>query len=98
MHTWFELINGPIRSEMLQLELLCREVIESLPAVIIYAVPILFCTVWLLVALDCMLAEGKDMPQSIDQHKITERCYGSFRDRSSQPATRLLQKDSAAAA
>jgi len=83
METWTEMINKQIGSEIWQLEMLCRNVIESLPIVVLYAVPIILCVVWFLVALDRMLTEDKDIPQSFDQHKAIEQHHKSARDRSS---------------
>lgn len=98
METWIEMMNEQMSSEMWQLELICRKAIESLPFVVFCVVPILFCIVWFLVALDRKSVEHRNMPQSLDQHKMMERYNESSGDRFSQPARRLLQKQNNAAA
>ena len=97
MDTWIELISEPMRSEMLQLELLCRDVIESLPA-IICGMLVLCCAFWLLVALGCMLQEGKHLPQPDEACKTAEQYHGLSGNRFSQTATRLPQDRTSAAA
>ena len=98
MENWIEMMNEQMSSEMWQLELLCRKAIESFPFVVLCAVPILFCIVWFLVALDRKSVQHRDIPQSLDQHKMMERYNTSSGNRFSQPATRLLQKQNNAAA
>jgi hypothetical protein len=98
MNFWIELINGPIRPEILQVELLYKEVIVSVLFVIVYAVPIIFGIAWLLAALDCLFAKGRDMTQSQDQHKTVERCHGLSGSKFSQAAARLSQNDTGVAA
>lgn len=97
MDTWIELITEPMRSEMFQLELLCREVIESLRAIIcgIFA---LYGALWLVAALGCTLQEGRHLSQSHDAWKAGERRRGSSGERFSQTATRLSQDRTSAAA
>lgn len=96
MDTWIELINEPMRSGTFQLELLCGDVIESLPT-ILCVILVICCAFWLLVASGCMLQEGKHLPQSHDACKTLERCrrYG---EKFSQTATRLSQDQTSAAA
>ncbi|MFC1792769.1 hypothetical protein ACFL3Q_04200 [Planctomycetota bacterium] len=98
MNTWIELINEPLKSEIVQLELLSWEVIDSLPFVIVYAIPILFGVMMLLAVLDCLFLEDKDLPQSYQGSKTGEKHPGPSRDSFSQPATRLFQNDTNAAA
>jgi len=98
MDTWIDLTNELMKDEIVQLELLCREVIESLPFVVVCAIPILFGTAWLLAALDGMFVQNQDMPQSLDQHQTADQHLGSPRDKLSQPTTRLLQTEANAAA
>jgi hypothetical protein len=98
MNTWIEMINGPMRSEMLQFELLCQEVIVSVLFVLVYAIMILFGIAWLLAALDCIFAKGKDMTESQDQHKTGERCHGLSRNKFSQTAARLSKNNTGVAA
>lgn len=98
MNTWIELINEPMKSEILQLELLSQEVIESLPYFIVYAIPILFGVIMLLATLDCMFLEDRSLLQSRNIAKTGNKDHGPSRDSFSQPATRLLQNDTNAAA
>jgi hypothetical protein len=95
METWIDMINEQIGSEIWQTELI--KVLESMLIVFVCAIPILFCIVWLLTALDYIFTKDRDMPQSFDQHTIREQQHGSSRDGSSQPATRLLHNSNAAA-
>ena len=78
MNSWMELIDGPVRPEILQLELLWQEVIVSVLFVIVYASLILFGIAWLLAALDCIFAKGRDMAQSQDQYK-THRTHVQYK-------------------
>ncbi|MFC1795054.1 hypothetical protein ACFL3Q_15885 [Planctomycetota bacterium] len=98
MNSWIELINEPIKSEILQLELLSQEVIESLPFVIVYAIPILFGVIMLLAALDCMFLEDRDNTQSCIASKTGKEDPAASKDNFSQAATRFLQNDTNAAA
>jgi hypothetical protein len=67
MNTWIELINGPIWSQMLQVDLLCQKAIESLLFFTLCAIPILFGVMGLLVVIDRTLLEDEDL------HKTTLR-------------------------
>ena len=98
MNIWIELINGPMRPEILQVELLYKEVIVSVLFVIVYAVPIIFGITWLLAALDCLFAKGRDMTESQDQYKTGERCHGLSGSKFSQAAARLSKNDTGVAA
>lgn len=97
MDTWIELMSEPMRSEMLQLELLCRDVIESLP-VILCGIMVVCCAFWLLVALDCMLRERRHLPQSHEACETGQRYDGLSGERFSQTATRFSQDQTSAAA
>jgi hypothetical protein len=67
MNTWIELINGPIWSQMLQMDLLCQKAIESLLSFTLCAIPTLFGVMGLLVVMDSMFLENEDL------HKNTLR-------------------------
>ncbi len=98
MNIWIELIHGPMRPEIIQVELLYKEVIVSVLFVIVYAVPIIFGIAWLLAAVDCIFVEGRDMTHSQDQHKTGERCHGLSRKKLSQTAARLSKNNAGVAA
>lgn len=90
MDPWTELINGPLKPEMLQLELLFQEMIESIPLIAISAIAIFFGLVGLLGVVDYISSEDRDLQQS-NEGCETEEKYP-------QPATRLLLNDTNAAA
>ena len=90
MNTWNELINGPLRSEMLQLELLFQKMIESIPLIAVSAIAIFFGLLLLLAAFDRMFLEDKDLQLTKEISKPAEQYP--------QPATRLLLNDTNAAA
>jgi hypothetical protein len=98
MNTWIEMINGPIGSEMIQLELLWQEVIVSLLYVIVYANLILFSIAWLLAAVDCVFAKGRDMTESQNQNKTGKRHHGLSGSKFSQAAARLSRNNTVVAA
>jgi hypothetical protein len=97
MDTWIELMSEPMSSEILQLELLGRGVIESLGTVIC-GMLVLSCALWLVVALIHMLREARHPQQSHDACKTAEGYHGSCRERFSQTAKRFSQNQTSAAA
>ena len=91
MDNWIELINGPMRSEMLQLEVLFHKMIEALPLITFSAIVIFFSTVVLLAELDCMFLTDKES-QTREQHP------DSTRDKYSQQSAKYFLNDTNAAA
>ena len=71
MNTWIELINGPIWSQMFQMDLLCQKAIESLLVFTLCAIPILFGVMGLLVVMDSMLLEDEDLHKNTLKWRVT---------------------------
>ena len=90
MDPWTELINGPLRSEMLQLELLFQKMILSIPLIVISVISIFFGLLLLLAAFDYIFLGDKNLHQTKEVSKPAEQYP--------QPATRLLLNDTNAAA
>lgn len=98
MNTWTEMINGPLRSEMLQLEILFQKMMESIPLITFSAIAMFFVLLGLLAALDCIFLRDKDSQMTNKESQTEEQYPNSSRDKYSQQATRYLLNDTNAAA
>jgi len=93
-----ELINGPMRSEMLQLEVLFHRMIETIPLITFSAIVISFGLVILLAVLDCMFLKDNESQLINKEYKKEEQYHNSTRDGYSQQATSFYLNDTNAAA